>query len=90
MVWGYRPKRLPNSANNVANAPTSCPAPRWNSTRPDGVLRRNYPCKILIPRGGVRVEAQPVELSKVTGPDNSSPTGPISFSKINVLGEYLD
>jgi hypothetical protein len=46
--------------------------------------------KILIPRGGVRVEAQPVELSKVTGPDNSSPTGPISFSKINVLGEYLD
>ena len=44
----------------------------------------------LIPRGGVRVEAQPVELSKVTGPDNSSSTGLISFSKINVLGEYLD
>jgi hypothetical protein len=46
--------------------------------------------QILIPRGDVRVEAQPVELSKVTGPDNSSSTGLISFSKINVLGEYLD
>jgi len=83
-------QRLSDLANNVANATMPRPVSRQDSTRPDGAFAPQRTVQTSIPGGGVRAEGQSVEPSTVTGPDNSSPTGLISFSNVNFLEEYLD